>query len=197
MKTFWTFALSSLVGLLAALPSFAETMTYVITPGNNNEVVFVSKAVGETFDGRTDQISGNFSCDLDDLNQPVSGSIEVDVESLDTGIKLRNNHMLKNHLHPEEFPKMTFDLEELTECPDMIKAGETHAMKATGNFTCHGVTNAINADLTITRGNDGSLRVKAEWVVNLSDYDIPRPQFLIVKLAEDQDVSATFTATPK
>jgi polyisoprenoid-binding protein YceI len=197
MKTLRTATLLTLISLMSSLPALAEPITFNVTPGGDNEVVFVSKAVGETFDGRTDQISGSFSCDLDNLNAPVSGAIEIDVKSLDTGIKLRNNHMLKNHLQPDEYPTMAFALEEIAECPAMIVSGEAHTIKARGKFTCHGVTRDIEPDLTLTLNKDGSLSVMAEWIVNLNDYEIPRPQFLFVKLAEDQEVSASFTAFPQ
>lgn len=189
--------LLTLLAIVAVTPVFAETMTFAVTPGGKNEVVFVSKAVGETFDGRTDQVSGNFNCDPGDLSQAVSGNIEVDVKSLDTGIKLRNNHMLDNHLHVDEHPTMTFMLESLVDQPAAIAMGETVKMKARGKFTCHGVTNDIEPMLNVTHNDDGSLSVKAEWIVNLNDYDIPRPQFLVVKLAEDQEVSVSFTAVPQ
>jgi len=186
-----------MISLMSSLPVLAEPITFNVTPGGENEVVFVSKAVGETFDGRTDQISGNFSCDLNDLEAPVSGMIEIEVRSLDTGIKMRNNHMFENHLHPDEYPKMTFELDSLINKPVMIKPGETVTMKAVGKFTCHGVNHDIEPDLTLTLNNDGGLHVVAEWIVKLNDYDIPRPQFLFVKLAEDQEVSATFIAVPQ
>ncbi|MCB2211118.1 YceI family protein [bacterium] len=197
MKTLQTLTLVIMIGLLAAQPSFAETMTYTVSPGEPNEVVFVSRAVGETFDGRTNHVEGTFSCDPDDLSKPVSGSVSIDVKTLDTGIGLRNNHMFKNHLHPDEFPQMTFELTGLSGNPAMLKTGETATMKANGQFTCHGETNDIEPMLEVTRNPDSSLTVTAEWTVNLNDYDIERPQFLIVKLAEDQEVSATFTAMPQ
>ena len=197
MKTLRTALLMTMISIIAAVPAFAEVMTFNVSAGGDNEVVFVSKAVGETFDGRTDQISGTFSFDPNDLSQAVAGMIEVDATSLDTGIKLRNNHMQKNHLHVEEFPTMMFKLESLTGQPASIMPGETQTMKARGKFTCHGVTNDIEPTLTVTHNSDGSLSVKADWIVNLNDYDIPRPQFLVVKLAEDQEVSVTFTAMPQ
>lgn len=188
-----TFALVFVL-LTAVMASAAE---YTVMPGGGNEVKFVSKAVGETFDGTTDQISGSFTVDPDDLSAPVSGSLEIPVRSLDTGIKLRNEHMFKNHLHPDEYPTMEFTLTGLKDAPAALPVGEATELTGVGTFTCHGETNPLEPMLTVTRNDNGSLSVHADWTITLDDYNIERPQFLIVKLAETQDVSATFTALPK
>lgn len=195
-RTTVRFGVALLVAAFTAAAGAKET-TYTISPGGGNEVVFTSRAVGETFDGRTDRIHGSFTCDPGDLRKPARGEVWIEVESLDTGIGLRNNHMFKNHLEPEKYPRMTFALEGLVDPPPSLPVGEAKTLTARGKFTCHGVTNPLEPELTVVRDSDGSLVVEAEWTVKLTDYEIPRPQFLFVKLAEEQEIDVRFTATPE
>lgn len=180
----------------AGLQQQAEAREFTITPGEPNEVVFTSHAPGETFDGRTDQISGMITFNPENLNEPVRGRLVVDVQSLDTGISLRNNHMFDNHLHPEQYPTIEFELHELLNAPSAgLTSGQEYRFKAKGNFSLHGVTRTIETDLKVEYSEQaGTLEVTASFPVVLNDYDIPRPQFLFLRLAEEQDVEVHFVA---
>lgn len=186
-----------IAALLMPAISSAETTHYAVNPGGDNLIRFVSKAPGETFDGVTDQVQGMFTVDPEDLTKPVSGQITVQAKTLDTGIGLRNNDMYENHLHVEQYPTIVFELTGVENPPEKLPVGEEVELTATGNFTLHGVTRQISPQLTIKRNADDSLWIDADWKVTLSDYEIPRPQFLFLKLAEEQQVNATFTAIPK
>jgi len=67
-----------------------------------------------------------------------------------------------------------------------------------GQFTLHGVTKEISPEITaLWNSTNKSLKVTAKFNVLLQDYDIPRPQFLFMKLAVEQKVEINFTAYAK
>jgi polyisoprenoid-binding protein YceI len=187
----------ALLGLLfAATYAEAAPTNFVVAPGESNEVVFTSRATGETFEGRTHEISGQFHFDPEDLSAQVGGKLVVDVLSLDTGIKLRNQHMQQNHLHPDVYPTIEFVLEEIVSPPvTSMPDKQSISLRARGKFTLHGMTRTIEPVLTVVFNSaDSTLQVTARFKVKLPDYNISRPQFLFMKLAEEQDVKVQFIA---
>ena len=87
----------------------AATLRLEIDPAaKDNEVVFVSKATVESFEGRTREAVGSIELDPAALPDSLALRVQVDVATLDTGIALRNRHMRENHLHTDRFPHATF-----------------------------------------------------------------------------------------
>jgi polyisoprenoid-binding protein YceI len=185
------------VGLFLAVTSAGAAPTdFAVEPSKSNEVVFTSRATGETFHGRTHEISGQFHFDPEDLSAPVGGKLVVDAKSLDTGIELRNEHMRNDHLHPDVYPTIEFVLEEIVSPPvTSMPDKKPLSLKGRGKFTLHGMTRTIEPDLTtVLDSADSTLQVTARFKVKLQDYNIPRPQFLFLRLAEEQDVEVKFIA---
>ncbi|MBD3165787.1 hypothetical protein GF324_04255 [bacterium] len=194
MKTMHVFALLLLGLLFSTLPVRAAPTTWVVTPGKPNEVKFISEAPVESFEGKTTHIEGEFTLDPQNLDGEMSGRLQIDVKTLDTGIKIRNGHMFDNHLHPDQYPHMTFELTEVVGNTGSLQAGE-NSLLVGGTFTCHGVTNEITPEVMVDYTPErATLDVTARFTVRLSDYNIDRPQFLFMKLAEEQKVVVRFTA---
>lgn len=166
----------------------ADAATWTVADGS--EVVFTSKATMESFDGRTDQISGHLTCDPANLRQPVDLRMVVDLASLDTGIGLRNDHMCKNHLETDTYPEAVFtggtvgDGRAQSLAPD-----DPVDLTLVGTFDLHGVAREMTIPATVTMTATGDLEVTADFQVKLSDHDIERPRFLVMKLADEQAVS--------
>ncbi|MFH1278589.1 MAG: YceI family protein [Candidatus Eisenbacteria bacterium] len=184
--------------LIATLAPPAAAVQYVIAPGKGNEVVFWSEAPLESFEGKTDQARGSVSLDWSDPAGTLEIRAAVDLASLDTGINLRNHHMRENHLHTEEFPEAIFAADSITG----LSVGEGPPASriecfVTGDFTLHGVTRAMTVPVTIVAREAGALEIEARFDVILSDYGIPRPKFLFLKLDETQRVRVRLVATPE
>lgn len=175
------------IGLLV-LPLLAQAGTWVVAQGS--QVVFTSSAPMESFEGRTDRISGDLVCVPADGSGDVTLRMEVDLASLDTGIGLRNRHMRENHLETDTYPTAVFtggtvvkgDLRDL-------RPGATTHLEVQGVIDLHGVSRELTVPADVTMGADGSLRVSAAFVVKLSDHEIDRPRFLVMKLADEQEVA--------
>jgi polyisoprenoid-binding protein YceI len=125
----------------------------------------------------------------------VEVRIAVDMASLDTGIGLRNSHMRDNHLETDEFPEAVFTGTRITgSSASTLAPGRTESIVVAGVFSLHGVDRerTLEAELTLT--SDGTLHMRCAFEVKLSEHDIERPKFLVMKLADEQQVTIDLTA---
>ncbi|MGF1533631.1 MAG: YceI family protein, partial [Bernardetiaceae bacterium] len=140
---------------------------------------FVSKAPLQTFKGVSDKLNGYI--DLD------SGLVDfyLDLNTLDTGVGLRDRHMRNNYLETKKFPYAEFT-GNLAEIPEL---GENPLpVRAVGVFTLHGVAREIEVSGTLAKVK-GALRLNASWAVLLGDYGIPIPKVVFYELADEQQVN--------
>ncbi len=186
--------LAALFSLLAVAVHAAE---FVVKPGKPNEVVFTSKAASESFQGRTDQMSGSITVDPAQVGDSVAVRIEVDLKSLSTGIGKRDQHMRDNHLETGKYPKAIFDGVTVKSGGGTLVAGIASKMEVEGNFTLHGVTRRLLATVEVLLKDERTLQFKAAFKVPLADYKIDRPKFLFLKLGEVQELTVTGVATAK
>ena len=189
--------LCALVALLAA--SAARAAVFNVSPGGESKVVFTSKAPTETFQGKTDRMQGALVLDPSAVGDTITVHLEVDLASLDTGKKMRNQHMRENHLQTAKFPKAVFDgAAVLSPAGAKLEAGKPVAFEIEGTFTLHGVSRRLKCSARATWSPEtggGSVAFTAEFPVALSDYAIPRPEFLFLKLADTQQVLVSAVAS--
>jgi len=182
----------ALILVLGLTPAHAGTWTVA----EGSEVVFTSEAPMESFDGRTQQVSGHVSCSPEDLAGTVDLRVVVDLASLDTGIGLRNRHMRENHLETDEFPEAVFSGGALVSGdPRELRPGAMTRLEVRGIFDLHGVSRELVVPAEITMSADGDLTVEASFEVKLSDHEIKRPKFLVMKLADEQAVTVSLKLT--
>ena len=209
-STFAVFTVLCVLVLAAA--AAAQVRAFRTVPGDMKNVVqFVSEATLERIVGRTREISGSVSLDLDNLAATTEGKFEVDLRTLDTGIGLRNQHMRDNHLHTNKYPSATFTLGRFVSVNrEQLLPGEPVSVLAEGEFKIHGISKMYQIPLTLTyypsgsspeaserlSGGSGDLvTVRGEWMVRLADHEISRPEFLFMRLAEAQKVTVSFAVT--
>ncbi|HET9950604.1 MAG TPA: YceI family protein [Candidatus Eisenbacteria bacterium] len=171
---------------------------YAVHAGKECKVVFVSRAANEKFEGKTDRLEGRISVDPAALGDSATFRFEVDMASLDTGIKMRNRHMRENHLETSKFPKALFEGGSLHAASGArLEAGKPESLQVEGTFTLHGVSRRIRIAVAVTLRPDpspGAIDFSTEFPVALADYAISRPQFLFLKLADVQMVRVSGTA---
>jgi polyisoprenoid-binding protein YceI len=177
----------------------AHAREFLVSPGGESKVVFVSRAAMEKFEGKTSRLTGRIVVNPDSVGDSVSVHFEVDMTSLDTGIAMRNKHMRENHLDTDKFPKATFDGAAVKgPAGAKLEAGKPVVLDVEGSFTLHGVTRRIGISVEATHtpkgGAGGRIAFRTTFPVVLSDYEISRPQFLFLKLAESQQVRVSGVA---
>lgn len=117
----------------------------------------------------------------------------VDTNTLSTGIKLRDKHMRENHLNSDEFPLIKFFGK--MHGFDATRTGE-QSVKAKGMLTIRGKTREIEVD-GFAMFKQQKLIIKARWTVKLTDYEIPRPEFLFLKVSDEQKISLNVSLDSK
>ncbi len=204
-------ACSALAALVLAPASPARAATYVIAPGEANLVKFESKAPMESFDGTTHTVAGRITLEPAALEETIAIEVEVDMASLDTGMKLRNQHMCENHLHTKTHPKSVFRGATLAKgAGARLTDGKSHEVVLEGTLDLHGVTKPQRIPATLRLEPAGAssgaaaaggspagaarIRLEAVFDVALADFEIPRPQMLFMKLGETQKVIVSLVA---
>jgi len=198
--------------LISAAPLFAQApaaagRTYTITDDGKNYATFESEATLETIKGTTTKISGTITADPANANG-AAATITVDLGSLDTGIAMRNEHMRgAKFLDTEKFATATFKTVSVAG-PKSVAPNQPVELSLTGDFTLHGVTKRITvpARVVVIPENEmtKSSRGPGDWIhgtvtfpIKLTDYSIPVPEKLVLKLANDVNVRVDFFAVAK
>ena len=135
---------------LAALALLSTEAThaavFAVKPGKDSKVVFTSQAPTETFQGKTDRMEGTLTLDPSTVGDSITVHLEVDLASLDTGKKMRNQHMRENHLETDKFPKAVFDgAAVLSPAGAKLEPGKPVAFQIEGTFALHGVSGGCAA----------------------------------------------------
>jgi len=125
-----------------------------------------------------------------DVSGTVDGTVQVDLDTLQTGIGLRDRHMKEKYLEIRRSD--TFTTARLDEI--RIERAEEGSMPFHGRLTLHGEQHAIsgNADLQEQRG--GRVRVHARFPISLAAFGIQPPRYLGVGVRDEVQVQVQFTA---
>ncbi|MFP4369895.1 MAG: YceI family protein, partial [Candidatus Kapaibacterium sp.] len=125
---------------------------YHVDTGKDNLVKFISDAPVEEFEGVTDKIDGYLlAAGLDKL-EGANFYFEVDMNSVDTGIGLRNRHMREDYIHTEKYP-YTYYKGKIVEAAK--QKGLSYKVKVDGVFFIHGVEKERVIEGIIKKNNSG------------------------------------------
>jgi polyisoprenoid-binding protein YceI len=183
-----------------AMPQTQSKSFYADTSKKKNIVMFTSKAPLETIVGTTAEIIGYVEVNPADLSSGAKARFEVDLASLKTGIERRDADMRGQFLETAKYPKAVFEMTKIQKAgANTLDDQKPLELMVDGNFTVHGITKAISIPLTVTfmkESDDTKTRlpgdlihIEGTWNILLSEYNIPRPQFLILKVDDKQKVN--------
>ncbi len=158
-----------------------------------NRVTFISDAPIEDFEGVTDAIDGYLllgpgglgpSADL----ESSEFYFEVQLGTLETGIKRRDRHMRENYLETDDFPYAVYAgrLVRLEAAAD----GAFH-LNLEGKFSVHGVEREKEVKCT-ARGGEERYRVRCRFEVSLVEHDVEIPSLMFFKIGEIVDLHLDF-----
>ena len=179
-------------GALMLVAGPAGSATFLVHPGGETKVVFVSKATMESIEGKTSRMEGTLSLDPGAVGDTITVHLEVDLASLNTGLARRDKHMREDHLETAKFPKAVFDgAAVLSPAGAKLEPGKLVSFDLEGTFALHGVSRRLRCHAEATysgAGSNGKIEFRATFPVTLADYKIARPEFLFLKLAETENV---------
>jgi len=183
--------------------SAAGEQTFSFTDEHGrNQAMFFSSTPLEDVTGLSNDVSGSVTFDISDVST-LKGSISISTASLKTGIELRDGHLQsENWLDAESYPDITFVIKNVSN----VKSLEDNKLEAkvVGDFTTHGVTKEVIADITMTyldeseqtkkRAPGDLLGVEAKFSIVLSDYEVEN-MVLGQKVSDSIDITVTMVGS--
>ena len=146
-----------------------------------------SDADFENFTGQTHKVTGALT--FDPAKGTGGGKIVVDLNSIDTGLAMRNEHLRGDMwFNTAKYPQAVFEAKSVRR-----KSGDKY--EVTGNLTLHGVTKTIKAECTARYIKESEatkkamfmgdvLNVKTAFQVKLADFGVMIPDMAKGKVAE-------------
>jgi polyisoprenoid-binding protein YceI len=167
--------------LILACGTVASAAEFHVDKDKKNQVKFISDAPVEKIVGVTDQLDGYLFWSGDDTLDSSELYFEVDLNSIDTGIGLRNRHMRDNYLETDKHPYAKYTARAV----DIKKAADRDGfeVRTRGKFDLHGIEREIEVAGTVSPVSDGFL-IECVFEVKLTDYDITIPQLMFLKIDE-------------
>jgi polyisoprenoid-binding protein YceI len=150
--------------------------------------------VGGSFEAKTNALTGSVT--LTTPQPPTfSGTLTVDLRTLQTGISLRDSHMREKYLEVDKGEAFTHarlsDIKLADVDPDTF-VGRT---QFTGQFQLHGTTRPIEGQVEIRRAGS-TIHLDATFPVKIPDFGIPKPRYLGVGVKDRVQVHVSFDASP-
>jgi polyisoprenoid-binding protein YceI len=180
--------MKSLITLFCLLTTTAQAELSLKTTPQQGKVEF--EAIGKPSMLKIKGIGEGAVADLKVNAQIVSGEIQFDMKSLQTGIDLRDEHMKTKYLQVEQHPHAILQIKDLQLPANWsIKNAALKEQEFKGVMTLHGQQKEISGKFSIKSNKlDGT----AEFEIKLSDFKVEIPQYLGVKVADIVKVKVSF-----
>jgi polyisoprenoid-binding protein YceI len=144
---------------------------------------FRSRVPLHSFSGKSDRLTGVIN--LTDSTVDFF----LDLETLKTGIGKRDKDMRRT-LETDKSPFAEFYGKLISPFATELRGPqEAHV---SGRFSVHGVTKDVEIAGTLTLIED-DLQLEAGWKLDLNDYAIAPPRFLVMKVDEIQEIQISAT----
>lgn len=180
-------------------------------PMNRNHVTFKSTAPLEDIVGTTRSITGHIVIDPNHPERGGHGELTVPVNSINTGIPLRNEHLKSaDWLDAETYPHIKLMIRE-TKNLKQVKSSpqfQTFDVTLVGDFSLRGKTRRVEIPgrFTILKESEMTrqampgdiLAARADFTVQLADYGIEGPagnDLIGAKVGEEIEVEVSFRAS--
>ena len=165
---------------------------YHIDKEKKNSVTFISEAPVEQIEGLTDAIDGYILWENEGPPNNSEFYFEVDLNTIDTGIGLRNRHMRENYLETDKFQYAIYK-GNVTKI-DTLNDGNTLNAVVEGIFNLHGVDQQYEINGVVEL--DGkTLKVSSDFEIKLTDHKITIPKLMFLKISEIIQIELDFYLT--
>ncbi len=145
---------------------------------------FISRAPLEEFEGVTDAIDGYLYWEGDSLFANNEFYFEVLLNTLDTGIGLRNRHMREKYLETDRWPVASYR-GQIDSVRVMDSAGvRVMKVRTRGKFAVHGVERPLTVQAKLVQVAPETFRVTAAFQIELPDFNIEIPRIMFFKLSK-------------
>jgi polyisoprenoid-binding protein YceI len=176
---------SIVICVTSASFALADGRAYSIRKDGKNIASFHLPDALEAIDGTTNDVTGSINADL---ANPASSSvtIEVNLNTLDTGNGLRNRHLRERYVQTGKYPTATFKSVSVAAPSGAVSPNQPFELSVTGDFTMHGVTKRITSPVRVTvvpeseitrnaRGPGDWIHATTTFKLKLSEFGIDVP----------------------
>ena len=146
--------------------------------------------VGGSFEAKTKALSGEVGPAPQQAGD-LGGSLLVKLDTLATGIGLRDHHLRDTYLEVDRGDG--YDVATI-ENIQLEKSEGKSAFR--GTLLLHGQKRQVSGTSTIHRRGDGTIHVDAEFPLKVSEFEIPKPTYLGVGVRDEIQVKVAFNASP-
>ena len=178
-----------LAWLITGVTSEAQTRAWTTRTGDVR--VTCPLTVGGTFEARTTALQGTLS--IASAASVFAGELSVELDTLDTGISLRNRHMLDNYLEvhkSEGFETAVLSNIDVGALTSGVPEGKH---RFTARLRLHGTTQPVEGQATMST-RQSSVRVDASFPIRISDYGIADPRYLGIGVKNEVSIHVVFVA---
>ncbi|MCC7493565.1 MAG: YceI family protein [Fimbriimonadaceae bacterium] len=205
--TLWAALVTVAMAALAA-----DRMVFLADdPARRDVITIISDAPLEYMVTRSQQVTGEVQVDPENLLRDPVARFEVPVDSLSTGLPLRDEHMRgEAWLNARAHPAVRFELKKIKSPaqPTALLTGETVELDVVGTLELRGVKVDLPVTLSVTRLPNNAdtasrlpgevIRVIARFDLLRSDFGLQLPPPAVKKIANRQQVEVRlFCSTEK
>lgn len=174
---------------------------------DRNTFTFESKAPLEKIIGMSNKIAGRVHLNPNDVTGGSMAKFELDLASMSTGIGLRDEHMRDQFLETDKYPKAVLTIDKVTKASSKTLMDQKPVtLDAKGTLELHGVKNEVQLEgitVTFLKENEDTkarlpgdlIHIDGGFVLKLSDYNIKRPQLVLLKLNDNIKVNVDLFGT--
>lgn len=122
----------------------------------------------------------------------VSADFIVPLDTIVTGVSLRDKHMKEKYLEIEKFPEATLKITDLKMEKDFLKdKGTQKNMSFKGKLKIHGTESDIEGTADI-ESEEKVISIHAKTKTNITAHKINLPSYLGIKVADEVEIKADF-----
>ena len=127
----------------------------------------------------------------------AKGTFKFLLDTLDTGIDVRNEHMKEKYLNTKEFPESTLEITQLSLPTNYDPKSGLGEGTFTGKLSLRGVTRDISGKYKSELKKIGTEELNAKFDVNLSDFKIEIPSFAGISVGDKIEIQVNTTLFAK
>jgi len=163
--------------------SFADNQQIVHLQGkeSNGQVKFL--AVGNPSFIKIEGVGKGANGNLAIEGKKAKGQFHFNLDSLDTGMDLRNEHMKSKYLQTNSFPESVLNIEDFVLKSDYDPKVGLGTGEFKGTLTLRGETRPVTCSyISVPMGN-GKEKISAKFDLQLTDYKVDIPTFSGITVA--------------
>jgi len=177
MKTAIIFVLFSVSFNSLAIPLEAKN--------GKSEFVAIGRPAALKIVGQGEGPTGNFDLQKGEDGWLLTGEAHLNLESLDTGIELRDQHMKEKYLETGKSKTATLKLTNIKMSPEYLQTGGE--AKVAGVLLLHGVEKPVEVQMVFQKEKE-ILKVSSSFQIKISDFAISTPSFSGITVTDQVQV---------